>query len=285
MKIRTKLSYLAITGLLALSIAGCRSSRESVGHSATGTPSQTVGQTQSPTPAERISKVVGSYRDAAGWTDISVPVSFKIRSPKSLSVSGRMVMVRDRCISVSMRMLGFEVAGFYADPDSIIVYEKLNKSMVVEPMSRLTSMTGLTLSDLQDLLMGRICCPGANLDAINVGRLFDISADNGSIVLTPRSGLQLSYLFTDTALPQLSLAALSTSKVRMTCTYGQAADNTHFSPSLTIDASAGKTRLDADLKYSLQSLKADTGAKASIPSAKGYRRISLEKLIKALGVR
>lgn len=262
-------------------MTGCRSSRGTVSEK----PAEPAGTSDLIlTPAERVSELVGSYSNVNGWTGLSVPVTFNVRSPKSISISGRMVMVRNSSISISLRMLGFEVAGLYADLDSIIVYEKLNKSMVIEPMDRLTALTGLTLTDLQDMLTARICYPGTRLDASNVTRLFETNAADGSITLTPRDGRLWSYVLTDTRHPELRLAAVSSSRVRMSCTYSAPSNNSigTMVPRLTVDASAGKTHLDADINISLSSLKVDSEAKSSRPSVKGYKRINLAHLIKAL---
>lgn len=275
--------FLATLIILSLTMTGCRSSRPAVSESSA--PATVPADTRSMTPAERVGALVASYTDASAWDDLYVPVTFNVRSPKSISVSGRMTMVRGSSISVSLRMLGFEVAGLYADRDSIIVYEKLNKSMVVEPMARLTALTGLTLTDLQDLLCARICYPGAKLDASNVGRLFVISDADNSITLTPRNDSRWTYLLSDGSLPELRLVSVNGQNVRISCGYTPAPDavSAMRSSRLTLDATAGKTRLDADISFSLSSLKVNSGAKSERPSAKGYRRIDLARLVKSLG--
>lgn len=284
---KTNISFLVITIILTILISGCRSTKTAIApsdNSNAGMPS-VVKEESDLSPAKRVAAMVDSYKTRSGWTDINVPVKCNLRSPKSLSVSGRMVMVKGQSISLSMRMLGFEVAGLYADCDSIYIYEKLNKSMVVEPMSRLTASTGVTLSDLQDLLTGVMCYPGKDLNGGNVTKLFDIAVENNTIQLLPHDNRNWAFALSDENIPVLTAAVAATAKVNAVCQFGapQLCNAGVFIPSVSVYAEAGKQKLDASLVYTLSDLKINSGAKASKPSVKGYNRIALDRLIKALG--
>ena len=285
---KTNISLLAISIVLTLLASACRSSKQAAQPvDSTGSPAPSVIKEETTqTPAKRVAAMVDSYKSRTAWSDLSVPVRCTLRSPKSLSVSGRLTMVKDKSISLSLRMLGFEVAGMYADRDSIYIYEKLNKSMVVEPMSRLTSSTGLTLSDLQDLLTGIMCYPGKELTAGNVTKLFDITTGKeNTLQLIPHDNRNWAYVLTDGEMPVLIVAAAETAKVKAVCQF--AIPELHkagvFIPSVSVYAEAGKQKLDATLSYTLSDLKINTGAMSSKPSAKSYNRIPLDRLIKVLG--
>lgn len=89
------------------------------------------------------------------WNDIYMPFTMRLSRPVSLSFSGRATMVRDRSILLSMRMLGIEVAQVYLDADSTWVVDKFHKVVCVEPTSRITGSRGLTVANLQDMMIGR----------------------------------------------------------------------------------------------------------------------------------
>lgn len=92
---------------------------------------------------------------ATAWHDVYLPVKVSLLQPASMSLSGRATMVRDSAVFVSMRVLGMEVATLYADRDSVIVLDKFHKYVYSEPLSAVTSRAGLTLGDIQEILLGR----------------------------------------------------------------------------------------------------------------------------------
>lgn len=282
---KTNILYLAISILFTVLVSGCRTSKPSSVSPEYPIEEGAPAVQASLTPAQRVATLVDSYASRTAWADLNIPVKCTLRSPKSISVSGRLVMVKDKSITLSLRMLGFEVAGLYADRDSIYIYEKINKSLVAEPMSRLTASTGLTLSDIQDLLTGVICYPGEKLTGKNIGKLFDITIENNIIQLTPRDRQRWSYTLSADNLPVLTSAVITSSKVNASCHFSapQPCGAGSFIPSVSINAEAGKQKLDASMAYTLYDIKANTSPNVSKPSFKGYRRIAMSSLVKALG--
>ncbi len=276
------ISLLASAIIITLSLGACHSSKTSVQGQQ---PEQSDSRVKELSPSQRVGELIASYSHRNAWNDLTVPVKCAISSPKSISVSGRMTMVKDQSISISMRMLGFEVAGMYADRDSVFIYEKLNKSMVAEPMSRLTAATGLTLSDIQDLMTGIICYPGTGLTTSNAAKLFNISAADGYLQLTPRDGRGWLYMLTSDNLPILRFASVTTSRADVKCTY-EIPSKTNagdFVPSFSINATAGKTKLAAKVSYTLSDIRINSGANVNKPSTKGYNKIALDRLVKVIG--
>lgn len=101
----------------------------------------------------------GEGLEAEMWHDVYLPVKVSVLSPASMSVSGRATMVRDSAVLISMRVLGMEVATVYADCDSVIVADKFHRYIYSEPLSVVTSRDGLTLGDIQEILLGRQALP------------------------------------------------------------------------------------------------------------------------------
>ena len=72
---------------------GCRSSKGTV--SSDGYPS--ISGQPTVTAVSPLKSITDNYRD---WTDVSVPVTLRLVSPKNMSVSARARMVRGRCIDL-----------------------------------------------------------------------------------------------------------------------------------------------------------------------------------------
>lgn len=91
----------------------------------------------------------------ASWNSLEVPVQVNLTAPKNFNISGRLSMVQGRELLISLRFIGFEVGQLYANTDSIWVVERYHKWYLAESLSALGARTGLNLSDIQGLLIGR----------------------------------------------------------------------------------------------------------------------------------
>jgi hypothetical protein len=89
------------------------------------------------------------------WHDVYMPVKVNLKSPSSLSLSGRATMVRDSVINISFRVLGFEVAVANVTNDSVWLVDKYHKYLFAEPLSAITGGHNLSVGDIQQLLMRR----------------------------------------------------------------------------------------------------------------------------------
>lgn len=224
---------------------------------------------------------------ALGWTDVTLPVKFILRSPKSLSLSGRATMIRGREIKISFRMLGFEVGGLYADTDSVYFYEKLNHTMVVESMDRLRKESGLELENIQDVLLGRVTYPGRVESADELLKKFNIREIDSEVMLAPRaSALPWYYIISaidDDAILR-SLTVDLPPRGQVVCSYlpPMLTPVGPVSPEDVITATLDKQKLDASFVWSLESASWNKGATPSPSLPKGYRRIPLAALLKSL---
>lgn len=268
---------------LAVLMVACRASRSAVPAESISQqqPSGAVAVVQS--PKQLFEALVDSYRP---WSDVSMSVKCTLRSPKSMSVSGKATMIRDEEIRLSLRMFGFEVGGLYIDRDSIFFYEKLNRTMVAESMKKLTDATGLSISDMQDILLGQVAYPGARRDDDSFVKKFKFSSDGDRVVAHPRSSaLPWYYTLMSTPDPQLlSLSIQAPPHGAADCSYRTPfeTDAGPVSPAADIKAEFGKQSLDASVIWSLETARWNNGVTAERSVPKGYRRIPLQQLIKSL---
>lgn len=93
------------------------------------------------------------------WHTLYAPVKVNVTSPMSLGASGRATLVRDSLLHLSLRFFGMEVAQIRADRDSAWIVDKYHKIYTSMPLARLTAASGLTLANVQDILLGRAFLP------------------------------------------------------------------------------------------------------------------------------
>ncbi len=104
------------------------------------------------------SKSATSKTNAAGteqWHDVRLPVKVSLKSPMSMSLSGRATMVRDSVINISMRVFGMEVAVAHVNNDSVFFIDKHNKYYFAEPLQSVLGTHKMTVAQMQNLILGQ----------------------------------------------------------------------------------------------------------------------------------
>lgn len=185
--------FTAVCAALAiLGISSCKSSKKSV--STGGYTPETAVEDIISDATEDFKALAQSYK---AWNNVTVPVRLNMSQPKNFSISGTMKMKNGESILISARMFGFEVASIYADNDSIIVYVKAMDMYLSEPVSALSSRYGITLADLQSLLLGQAFIPGKGaVTAGDAGKLDIGKKKNTTFSFSPRKmpkGLAWAY--------------------------------------------------------------------------------------------
>lgn len=121
------------------------------------------------TPAQALQQVYEplsrTYHD---WTDVYMPMTMSLQSPISQSVSGRISMKRGEWIHMSLRVLGMEVASLLVDNEQVWIVDKMHKAYVHESLQDVLSRYPLTVSDVQDCLLGQLFAPTRDFLADNI---------------------------------------------------------------------------------------------------------------------
>lgn len=168
--------------ILTASIAGCRSQKETA--SAGSDLRQGVTVPANTALNSRYTMLTESWKP---WSDVEVGVKVSLTSPTKLNAAGKAWMKRGEWISISVRMLGFEVATLWVDRDSVVAVDKFHKKYVSQPTKKLLGDANVTIEDIQDMLMGRAFIAGRGTASVADRKLFDFEqADNGWYLL-PRS--------------------------------------------------------------------------------------------------
>ena len=168
--------------ILTASIAGCRSQKETA--SAGSDLREGVAVPANTALNSRYTMLTESWKP---WNDVEVGVKVSLTSLAKLNAAGKAWMKRGEWISISVRMLGFEVATLWVDRDSVVAVDKFHKKYVSQPTKKLLGDANVTIEDIQDMLMGRAFIAGRGTASVADRKLFDFEqADNGWYLL-PRS--------------------------------------------------------------------------------------------------
>lgn len=281
-----------IIAALALTLGACSTQRRSADTMQTATPAadaQAAATQASPTgePQARFAAMTSAY---GLWQDVQMPVRATIRSPFSISASGRLTMVQGKLIHISVRLLGMEVAVMQVTPDSVFVVDKFHRYLIAEPTEKLTARTGLTVGDMQNALLGRAFLPGQGAATASMSSRLTLGEEDGMLSIAPADA-PAGYTWRMHAATlddgRVALADLTVSvdgQAPATAAYTPAAQLSPIGAIATavdLRASVASKKIDARLSYTADQARWNTGTTPSLPSLRGYTRVSAATLLRS----
>ena len=244
------LKNLAYILLLAVLLVGCRSHKQAV------TPDVVDAAAFAKlSPKKQREAVEKSF---IPWQWAYIPANVAISSPASISGGGRLTMQRDSLIHLSLRVLGMEVAVLYADTDSVYAVDKFHKYFLAESLDRIMASSGLSLGDIQDLLLSQALPPAGG---------------SPMCTATLADGV-VSALDFDLGRPDIMLR----------CVY-PAHEPTAAGPVATSTEIYGMKddkKIAAAVRLNLGSARWNTPRSVNFSQPKGYKRIHFDALLKSL---
>jgi hypothetical protein len=270
--------------LLLLSLSGCKSSKTA---SATTTDYTSRAATVGSDADVSVKTLAASYGE---WNDLYVPVTLQVTSPVKASIGARARMVRNKCIDLSLRFFGMEIARVWISSDSIVAASRKKKVYLAESLTALTSDISINVGNLQDMLLGRpFILGGTTLSADNAGAMYLESSDN-SLRLLPREQPELAEYGYVLDLPTVvgAFAAVSADdRVTFSATYtgvqsianaGNLAEATELS--VVTSSGASLSNYTAGLTWQWKNAKWNEGTSVEPPSTEGLTRITSAQLLK-----
>lgn len=221
------------------------------------------------------------------WNTLEVSAKVQISSPVKLNGAGKVYMKRGEWISVSVRMLGFEVATLWIDNDTIVAVDKYHKKYLAESTASLFGTAGVTVADMQDLLLGRAFLNGKGTATSADLNRFDLrEADNGWYLLPKSQPEKFTYGF---------LVSLTANELRGAAIdvdgYGSVAANYAdyfesrtsgwFAQTVSVENSRGK-KVAATLRWDMNGAKFNQTVNKSRNIPEGYERIPASALASLL---
>lgn len=243
-----------------------------------GTPS---GQTTQPTvdvnPIDAIITTLG------GWQTMQTGGNIKLSAGSSFSSAIQVRMVRDQAIYISLRpLLGIEAGKLIITADSLYAIDKVHKRYIAEKVSILTSGIPVTVSDVQDIFLGRPCIIGkGTLSQANRSEMTS-STEQYSVMLTPSAnymGYVYSFIFDKSnRITSLDIAPEGSSTAAYKVKYSdvKATKAGNIAHSINANATIEKKKLTFSLTYKDIDWNGDIKIDRSLP--KGYTRMSARDL-------
>lgn len=197
-------------------------------------------------------------------------------------------MVRDRCIDLSFRMLGFEVARVWITPDSLVAASRPKKVYLAESLSKVTSGLPVNLGNLQDLLIGRPFIPGGStVTGADSGTVY-LDDSSGSVRLLPRASQSIADYGFVLDLPAVVTALAIVAEehdVTFTASYsgpqpltpaGNVMDN--------VDLTVSTPRADyaASVSWRWKNARWNEAISVEPPVTEGLRRVTSSQLMKII---
>ncbi len=283
MKIRKFITLLAFATVLIFTVESCRSGRSSVGSG--GMSESAVSGVLTVKEARRqLSQTIESY---GRWQTVKLPVTIRLREPKSLTISGTATMERNRSLAISLRFLGMEVGSLSINSDTITVIDRINKAYFKDDVTALLDGFPATVGNLQDLLLGRVFVPGERIARASD---FDVALSDTPELWTASGelhdyNLRYSYAFRGAdALKALAVRIADKSPVTFAYSDFYSSTAGAFANSVSIEAMGGSTPVEATIEWNFKKAvwNAAEGVqdKSKVPS--GYSRITPEAVMKML---
>lgn len=231
--------------------------------------------------------------DYPKWTSVYLPVRLKVSGPAQLSLSGRATMIRGEELYISFRMLGMEVASVYADKDSVFITDKYHKWLFGEDLSRISECYGITLSNLQDILLGRPALLGAeNITAANSDQFLITPIKGGGGGYAVYSQLknaitQYNYIVNRINDDDIALRVLA-----VTPPDGKSIECNYAAPTgtpvgwlpevLSVSTPVGDMLLMVELTWGMTDSEWDTQRRINWRRPSGYREVNSASLLKLM---
>lgn len=277
------LRYVPALLLISLLLYGCRS------QAPMKAPQGTLPELPSSTAAadKLFDQIADSY---AGWTDFYAPVTLRLESPKELSVSGRATMVNGKEIHISLRMLGMELAVIYINESKVYAVDKIHKQYIEEDLGHLLAGMDISISDVQNLLLGRLTSIGkGTVTRADAADFSFLSADDHWI-LTPKrqfKGTSMNYIATKTEPPLLTDISLRIKdKGVIDCSYSDITDTPAglTAAIVTILSIVEKGDVKASVEWNMKDAKWNEGRSPSFKApSSSYKRIDTRSLLQSIG--
>lgn len=147
---KNKIAQLTILAVTMLVMASCGTTKKAATQPDSPTPNQTNQATGGGDPIDAVIAHIGE------WQTLQTSGSIKLKAGSSFSSSIQMRMVRDDAIFISLRpVLGIEVGKLLITGDSLFAVDKVHKRYIAEKVSLLTAGIPVTVSDVQNIFLGR----------------------------------------------------------------------------------------------------------------------------------
>lgn len=262
---------LAVIFFAAFALAGCSSSRKAVAPVVSETNISTVSDMR-----VGVRSLISRY---GKWERLRIPLTVNLSSPKSVSISGTAIMERGKSIMISLKFWGMEIGNLYITNDSVSVIDKVHKCYASEAVGEMLAGFDVNVSNVQDLLLGRLFQLGADAVATDTYRNAEMEpvSDNSWILVPENSNDRINYGFSFAPADVLNALIVQSGRHQpVSFMYSPAVQTACgiFSPEVSVSYSTEKTVIHANLDWDMGKARWNSDVELRVPSVNSkYKRI------------
>ena len=240
----------------------------------------TTGQTQQGESYDAFTAIVSTLGE---WQTLQTGGNISLKGGNNFSSSVQVRMVRDKAIFISLRpVLGIEVGKLLITADSLYAVDKVHKRYIAEKVSILTSGIPVTVSDVQDIFLGRPFIIGQG--SLNDGHKATVTVTNehNATVLTPKEhykGYGYSFTFDKSnRITSLDIIPSGSTTPAYQVKFSDVKPTTagNIAHGINVDATVDKMKMAFSLSYKNIDWNKQVNIDRNIPS--GYKRMDAASL-------
>ena len=267
---KNKLIILSLITIAAL-LTACGTSRKAAGN---------LPNVQTTTTADPVDAVIATLGD---WQTLQTGGNITLNAGSSFSSSIQVRMVRDQAIYISLRpLLGIEVGKLLITADSVYAVDKMHKRYVAEKVSLLTAGIPVTVSDVQDIFLGRPFIIGQGTLSEGLKQQVTASSEGNRTVVTANEQYKgYGYAFTldkTGRIVSLDITPTGGSTADYQVKYADVRSTRagNIAHSIKVNATIEKKKLDFSLTYKNIDWNGNVKIDRDIPG--GYTRMNAKDL-------
>ncbi len=267
---KNKLIILSLITIAAL-LTACGTSRKAAGN---------LPNVQTTTTADPVDAVVATLGD---WQTLQTGGNITLNAGSSFSSSIQVRMVRDQAIYISLRpLLGIEVGKLLITADSVYAVDKVHKRYVAEKVALLTASIPVTVSDVQDIFLGRPFIIGQGTLSEGLKQQVTASSEGNRTVVTANEQYKgYGYAFTldkTGRIVSLDITPTGGSTADYQVKYADVRSTRagNIAHNIKVNATVEKKKLDFSLTYKNIDWNGDVKIDRNIPG--GYTRMNAKDL-------
>ncbi len=270
--------------LALLALAGCGSAKQAAESAAKPAATATASSQGQVSPLGSIANTFGS------WTTLKAGGNVGISGGKSLSSNMQVRMQRGKSIFISVRPMGLvEVARLVITGDTLLVVDKIHKRYIQEKVSLITGGIPVTVSTMQDLMLGRAFVLGQGTLSPSTTGQVTLANLNGTLQVKPKqsyNGYEYGFNFNSnhqivSAWVAPVNAAQGQSAYKLS--YADVKKTVAGNVAGSIGATSQINKKDFSLKLSYSSLAWNEEVTVDTKIPAGYTRVAGDKLLNMLG--
>ena len=268
---------IAILIAVIMLMTACGTMKKAAGDQQQG---NNMGQTTPTTTSDPRDAVIATLGD---WNTLQAGGNIALKGGKNFSSSMQMRMVRGEAIFISLRpLLGIEVGKLLITADSLYAVDKVHKRYIAEKVSLLTAGIPVTVSDVQDIFLGRPFVIGQGTFSEALKEMINVVQGSSALTLSPNEGYKgYGYAFTfdnSNRVTGLNITREGSAEPSYKVKYG-AVNRTpagNIAHNIDVDAPVEKKKVAFSISYKNIDWNGSVKIDRNIPN--GYKRMSAADL-------